>query len=185
MISDIDDTVKLSDVTDRRALLERTFLRRFEPVPGMPELYRRWRDAGAAFHFVSSSPWQIQAPLREFLADADFPPATLHLKQVRFRDASLFDVFETGTVTKPRQIEPLLKTFPERTFVLVGDTGEQDPEVYAALLRKYPAQITHVFLRDVGGRGSDPARFADTFAGIPPDRWERFTDPGSLALPVL
>lgn len=59
VISDIDDTIKISHVVDKRLLLERTFLKPFEEAPGMAELYRGWADIGAAFHYLSSSPWQL------------------------------------------------------------------------------------------------------------------------------
>jgi len=64
VISDIDDTIKISEVADRKALLRNTFLRGFEAVAGMPKLYRSWAKAGARFHYVSASPWQLcGAPL--------------------------------------------------------------------------------------------------------------------------
>ena len=59
VISDIDDTIKQSEVADRRKLLQNTFLREFEPVIGMAEVYQGWAAQGAAFHYVSSSPWQL------------------------------------------------------------------------------------------------------------------------------
>lgn len=69
VISDIDDTIKISEVADRRALLANTFVREFRPVPGMPELYRRWAASGTAFHYVSSSTWQLYPALAAFLDD--------------------------------------------------------------------------------------------------------------------
>lgn len=68
IISDIDDTVKLSNVLDKRKLLRNTFLEEFHVVPGMPELYRNWSDTfDASFHFVSASPWQVSPRLNSSL----------------------------------------------------------------------------------------------------------------------
>ena len=159
VISDIDDTVKITEVTDRRALVDNTFFQDFRAVPGMAAKYREWAARGVALHFVSSSPWQLYAPLREFLARSGFPEAVLHLKLVRFKDETLLDLFAPGRETKPRQIEPLLERFPERHFVLVGDSGEQDPEVYADLLRRHPEQILRVYIRNITGARRDDARF--------------------------
>ena len=52
VISDIDDTLKHTHVLSRQALLANTFLREFEPIPGMANLFREWSDQGAAFHYV-------------------------------------------------------------------------------------------------------------------------------------
>ena len=180
IVSDIDDTVKISNVTDHKQLLKSAFLLDFAAAPGMANLYSRWAAQDASFHFVSSSPWQLYTPLQEFLDDSGFPWATFNLKAVRFRDETLFDLFKKGTETKPLLIKAILDRYPERTFILVGDSGEQDPEVYAALLREYPDQVAEVYLRNVTQAAADDERFATLFNGIEPDRWHLFDDPGQL-----
>lgn len=180
IVSDIDDTVKISNVTDHKQLLESAFLLDFAAAPGMHRLFSDWAAQDASFHFVSSSPWQLYTPLREFLDDSGFPWATFNLKAVRFRDETLFDLFKKGTETKPLLIEAILDRYPERTFILVGDSGEQDPEVYAALLREYPDQVAGVYIRNVTQAASDDERFATLFNGIEPERWHLFDDPGQL-----
>ena len=57
VVSDIDDTVKISDVLDKTELVRKTFSKPFEAVPGMPQAYAFWERQGAVFHYVSSSPW--------------------------------------------------------------------------------------------------------------------------------
>jgi phosphatidate phosphatase APP1 len=180
VISDIDDTVKISGVTDHRNLLENTFLLDFAATPGMAELYRNWDEDNVSFHYVSSSPWQLYAPLQEFLDENGFPPAELNLKAVRFRDRTLFELFKKGTETKPIQIEKILSTWPDRSFVLVGDSGEQDPEVYADFLRRYPQRLERALIRNVTEESPDNERFASLFAGIDSGRWQLFDDPATL-----
>ena len=184
VISDIDDTVKITAVTDRKRMIEYTFLLDFVAAPGMAGLYGEWADGGTSFHFVSSSPWQLYSPLSEFLDDSEFPWATFNLKAIRFRDETLFDLFKKGTETKPKIIEHVLTTYPGRRFILVGDSGEQDPEVYAALLRKHPEQVLKAYVRNVTQETADNARFSSVFDGIDADRWQLFDDPGSLTLPA-
>jgi hypothetical protein len=183
VISDIDDTVKVSNVGDHKSLLEQTFLLDFAAAPGMAELYREWSTNDMGFHFVSSSPWQLYDPLREFLDGKAFPWASFSLKPVRFRDASLFDLFKKGTETKPAAIEKILDRYPEREFVLVGDSGEHDPEVYADLLRKRPDQILKIYIRNVTQESAENERFRAVFKGIDSDRWQLFDDPKTLSLP--
>src|SRR5262249_31885826 len=74
VISDIDDTLKISEVTDRRKLLHNTLLNVFACVPGMSDLYQLWqKQFDAAFHFVSASPWHLYPCLSEFLHAQHFP----------------------------------------------------------------------------------------------------------------
>ena len=177
VISDIDDTVKISNVTDHKLLPENAFLLDFMAAPGMADLYKDWSKRDASFHFVSSSPWQLYTPLQEFLDDGGFPWATFNLKAVRFRDETLFDLFKKGTETKPALIKDILGRYPGRTFILVGDSGEQDPEVYATLLREYPDQVSKVYIRNVTQAATDDGRFGTLFEGIDPVRWHLFENP--------
>ncbi len=183
VISDIDDTVKISGVLDKKTLLDYTFLREFEAAPGMPERFREWANDDVSFHFVSSSPWQLYEPLDEFVRLNGFPWATYSLKTVRFRDETFFDLFKKGTDTKPAIIRSILDRYPQREFALVGDSGEQDPEVYAALLKSRPDQVRKVFIRNVSEEQPDNERFSALFDGVDPSAWVLFDDPQTLALP--
>ena len=107
----------------------------------------------------------------------------MSLKSIRFRDETFFDLFKKGTETKPASIEKILAAYPGRDFVLVGDSGEQDPEVYAALIREYPDQVRKIHIRNVTRETPDNDRFKAVFADIEPDRWSLFDDPKTLDLP--
>ncbi len=183
IISDIDDTVKISNVTDKRSLLEHTFLLDFNAAPGMADLYEEWQLDGLSLHFVSSSPWQLYSPLVEFLNASGFSPSALNLKSVRFRDETLLDLFKKGTETKPAAIEKILNTYPGRRFVLVGDSGEQDPEVYAELITRYPEQVLEIYIRNVTGESAGNGRFASVFRNVEKSRWQLFDHPRELRLP--
>lgn len=174
IISDIDDTIKISHVGDRRALIANTFLRKFEPVDRMAQLYREWAESGAVFHYLSASPWQLYRPLSEFLRAEGFPDGTLHLKQVRLKDASVLSLFGSQQQYKSAAIERILADFPRRRFVLVGDSGEQDPEIYGAAARKHPDQVVRILIRDVDGSGADATRYRAAFAQVPEDQWRIF-----------
>src|SRR5206468_1264952 len=86
VLSDIDDTIKISDVRDRRELIQNTFCRPFQPVPGMAGTYQRWAAEGAQFHYVTASPWQLYLPLAEFVRSNGFPAGTFHMKSFRVKD---------------------------------------------------------------------------------------------------
>ena len=192
IISDIDDTIKVTQVTDRKAMLRRTFLEPFEPVPGMANLYQQWAAAAkptpgesrepfaVAFHFVSSSPWQLYEPLAKFTCDEDFPPATFHLKRFRLRPSGVMALLADPLETKPQVIRRILETYPKRKFVLVGDSGEKDPEVYATIAREFPEQIASILIRDVTDEAADSPRYHEAFDGVPDEKWQVFTDPTEI-----
>eukprot|EP00419_Tripos_fusus_P002194 CAMPEP_0172684410 /NCGR_PEP_ID=MMETSP1074-20121228/19535_1 /TAXON_ID=2916 /ORGANISM="Ceratium fusus, Strain PA161109" /LENGTH=858 /DNA_ID=CAMNT_0013503417 /DNA_START=257 /DNA_END=2833 /DNA_ORIENTATION=+ len=173
VISDIDDTVKVTDVfRGREAVLRNTFLHDYRAVPGMPELYRKWAsELGASFQYVSKSPPALHQPLLKFLTTSGFPISSMHLCPLMSLERKSF---------KTRTIEKILEAFPKRQVVLVGDSGERDPEIYAALLRQHPKQIVKVFIREV-----DPSHPVDpvVFDGIRTDRWQVFRDPTKVVLP--
>jgi phosphatidate phosphatase APP1 len=157
VISDIDDTIKVSGVVDRRELLANTFLKEFRSVEGMADVYQRWANLGADFHYVSSSPWQLYEPLLEMKNRNSFPVGTIHLKNFRFRD-QFFQRMKLKRHGKSTTIRFLMNSFPDRQFVLIGDSGEKDPEIYAKICRKFPNQVKGVFIRDLPKRPLDADR---------------------------
>ena len=182
VISDIDDTIKITGVHDRKATLRNTFLEPFKPVPGMAAAYQHWaQTTDAQFCYVSASPWQLFQPLSEFIRTNGFPAGPSYLKNFRWKDKSFFALFESPEKFKPIVIEPLLARFPERRFVLVGDSGQRDPEIYGALARSHPQQVARIFIRDVTGKPTDAARYQAAFRDLPPRMWRVFHDPAEIA----
>ena len=184
VISDIDDTVKISNVADRRELLKNTLLREFVPVPGMPEAFSRWEAAGAAFHYVSASPWQLSNCLCSFLGAAGLPAGSMHLKLFRLKDSTPLGRLTSRKRSKRRAIEQIMRDFPRRRFTLVGDSGERDPEVYAAVARRRPEQVAGVFIRRVPDRAAAShvsLRFDKLARRLPAGGLQTFVDAADLA----
>ena len=177
VISDVDDTIKVSHVRDRHALLRKTFYEPFQPVPGMAAVYRAWAAEGASFHYVSASPWQLYEPLAEFTAASGFPAGSWHLKQFRVKDGSFLALLDAPENYKPTVLEPLLRQFPKRRFLLVGDSGERDPEIYGALARQFPAQVHSIFIRDVTGEDAKAVRYEAALKDVPTSKWRVFREP--------
>ena len=180
VISDVDDTIKISEVRDKKMLLMRTFLREFEAVPDMAATYRRWASAGASFHYVSASPWQLFDVLAGFIKTADYPRGSMHLKQFRVKDSSFLSLFDDPQAYKRPILHDLISRSPGRRFVLIGDSGELDPEAYGATYREFPGQVAAIYIRDVSNESQGAPRYATAFAEVPADRWTIFTEPGSL-----
>ena len=152
VISDIDDTIKVSNVGNLSQLLTNTFLREFQEVEGMSAVYRSWADLGARFHYVSSSPWQLFQPLVNLRVRGKFPHGSFHLREFRWRDQMFGRIRRPQYRGKAVVIHSLLRSMPQRKFVLIGDSGEHDPEIYQRVCQRYPAQILGLFIRQIGRR---------------------------------
>jgi hypothetical protein len=180
VISDIDDTLKHSHVACKRTLLANTFLRPFETIPGMARIFRDWWAEGATFHYVSSSPWQLYEHLAEHLAGEGFPTGSFHLRAFRLRDHLLRRILMLRRSGKLGVIRAIFKKFPRRRFLLVGDSGEHDPEVYGALARRYPQQVAGILIRQLADERNVRRRYARAFRRVDPARLKLFEDAAEL-----
>lgn len=147
VISDIDDTI-LETGVQRAGLMVRQTLTGSAltrtPFPGAAELYRDLAGAGpdpSPFFYVSSSPWNLHAFLRAFLEHRHFPLGPLLLRDLLGG--------REGRATKHGRIEEILALHPQLPFVLIGDSGERDPEVYAEIVRAHPRRMLAVYIREV------------------------------------
>lgn len=162
IISDIDDTVITTNVTKRLKMLITTIAANEHtriPFEGVAAFYRALqKGAGAAdnnpIFYVSSSPWNLYGFLIEFFRKHEIPFGPLFLKD--FGTHTLFSGGEHQT-HKLENIAHILDTFAHLPFVLIGDSGEQDPEIYRQIVEKYPNRIRAVYIRDVN---PNPERIA-------------------------
>ncbi len=175
VISDIDDTIRITQVpAGARAVVRTTFFEEFEPAPGMVERFRTWVEEEpeglVAVHYVSAGPWQLYPSLAEFLFDEDpgFPEGTFHMRDVRknmFSVTTWRDLYTLALGDEPtyrhkvQTIAEIMERFPQREFVLVGDSGEHDPEVYRTIDERFPGQVREIVIRDVvEDLEADPSR---------------------------
>lgn len=180
VISDIDDTIKVTEVwKGKKTLMENSFLKDFKAVPGMASVYQKWQSQSdnISFHYVSSSVYQLYEDLEDFRMKAGFPPATFHLKTIRPKNlpSTLSKIAADPLETKSVAIESILRRLPWRSFVLVGDSGEKDPEVYAEIAKRHPSQVSAIFIRNVNN-----ATNSSRFNGLSSDKWAFFDDATDL-----
>jgi phosphatidate phosphatase APP1 len=154
VITDMDDTIKITDMLNHRKKMANTFVLPFRAVPGMADLYRSWKEAlgpSIHFHVVSAGPWQLNEPLRRFTEEAGFPAFTWDMRSVDIGDVSVLlrELRSNPKEFKLAKIQAFMARFPKRHVVLVGDSGEQDPEVYSAILAEFPDRVDAVFIRNV------------------------------------
>ncbi len=180
VISDIDDTVKVTEGWRKDARIANTFARPFEAVAGMAEVYREWAAKGAVFHYVSGSPWQLYPSFAEGFARVGLPPGAFHLRPFRLADGTGLAFFSSPREYKLKTVSAIVERFPRSVFVLVGDSGEQDPEVYGEIGRRYPERVGAIFIRDVSVGESQAGRFEKAFRGLPPSHWHVFKSADDL-----
>lgn len=159
VISDIDDTVKITEIpAGAPTVIKNTFFREFKAAPNMAKMYQDWMDA--SFHYVSGGPWQLYRPLSAFLFSKPngFPEGTFHMKNVTKNLLSantwedLKELVTNENLTfdlKVSTISEIMLRFPNRRFILVGDSGEKDPEVYREIKRRFSEQVSETWIRDV------------------------------------
>ncbi|KAK6350481.1 hypothetical protein TWF718_003672 [Orbilia javanica] len=149
LISDIDDTIKNSAVTAGvREMARNVFVRDYNSltIPGITELYNTLAFLDVPIHYVSNSPWQLYPLVRDYFKAANLPSGSFHLKQYQ----SVFQgIFEPVQDRKRGSLERILRDFPNRRFIMVGDSGEADLEVYVAVALANPGRIRAIFIRDV------------------------------------
>ncbi len=144
VVSDIDDTLLETGVQRVWRMLHQTFtgsaLTR-TPFEGAPELYRDLAAGTNPFFYVSSSPWNLHSFLVAFLRHHDFPRGPVLLRDLLGTSA--------GREQKHGRINEILELHPGLPFVLLGDSGEKDPEIYADIVRAHPHRILAVYIREV------------------------------------
>ncbi len=146
VVSDIDDTIVFSNVLSKWRMVLSLALsnaRTRKPFPGVAAFYRALHQGVNPVFYVSKSPWNLYAPLVEYLEVQRLPLGPLVLRDFGLR---------MDKEHKSRAIDAILCTYPALPFVLIGDSGEHDPEIYADLVRRHPRRIRTVYIRSVDPR---------------------------------
>jgi len=161
IISDIDDTILISEVTDKDKLLANTLLKnplQRKVVPGVADFYRRLaarnpKPEAAPIIYLSASPRQLHGSIQAFLDFNRFPSGVLITKKITNDRTS--EPLLDQVAYKTQKIEDILMRLPHVRFVLVGDDGEKDPEIYHDIGTRHPARVEAIWIRRVN---PDPAR---------------------------
>jgi phosphatidate phosphatase APP1 len=170
IISDIDDTVVRSSAANVLKMVWIVLLNNahtrlpFEGVAAFYEALRRGAD-GRGYNpifYVSSSPWNIYDVLEDFLNVHGVPPGPLFLKDWSPTVLGKHRDHKLGIIRR------LLRTYPELPFVLIGDSGEEDPEIYRQVVREHPGRVRTIYIRDVTSavRGAEVKAIAEEVRGF-------------------
>lgn len=156
IISDIDDTVLQSSATNYLKAARLMFLKNARtrlPFAGVAAFYQMLQQGDGTqsgrnpVFYVSSSPWNLYPLLIDFFEFQNIPTGPLFLKDYGITADQLFT--SGHGKHKLKQIEKIMSTYPELPFVLVGDSGQKDPEIYQQAAAHYPGRIKAIYIRDV------------------------------------
>ncbi|MFC5270062.1 App1 family protein [Adhaeribacter terreus] len=155
IISDIDDTVIQTGATSMLATARNVFFNNARtrlPFAGVSAFYKslqlgRNGKRNNPFFYVSSSPWNTYDLLRDFLDLNEIPGGPILLRDLGI-DQNKF-IKSDHLSHKMREIENILITYPKLSFVLIGDSGQEDARIYEEVVKKHPGRILAIYIRDV------------------------------------
>ncbi|KAH9072238.1 hypothetical protein EDB83DRAFT_2517013 [Lactarius deliciosus] len=111
-------------------------------IPGMGEWYSKMWSLGVRFHYVSNGPFELLPVISAFFQLAQLPTGS-------------------GSLAVRDGVVEVLNSFPDSGFILIGDSGEQDLELYANVAKEYSQQILCIFIRDVNTYDDDGGGIED------------------------
>jgi phosphatidate phosphatase APP1 len=159
IISDIDDTIVPTGATRLFTMLKTTFLGNAHtrlPFPGVAAFYRALAKGNDGiernpFFYVSSSPWNLYDFLMEFLEVHEIPKGPLMLRDLGLSK----EQFIAGShwEHKLRQVEKIFEIERHLPFILIGDSGQHDPEIYLQVVKDFPGRVKMIYIRDIKSSG--------------------------------
>ncbi|CCC08842.1 unnamed protein product [Sordaria macrospora k-hell] len=188
VISDVDDTIKITQTSDPVGILRSTFVAEPTPIAGMPELYWQIKDMvtpSAPWFYLSASPYNLYPFLRNF-THRYYPRGQLILRDASWMTIpGLLSNLTLGTQKyKVDRMKKLYEWLPKKKMICIGDSTQSDPEAYGEMYRKHPEWIKLILIRkvtDIAAVGTEtknaPKRFEEAFKGVPREAWHVFEDP--------
>ena len=156
IITDVDDTILISHAT---SMLKKVWLiltknsKTRLPFTGVSEFYKELHigtkgDFTNPVFYVSSSEWNLYDFLEDFCETRDLPKGVFLLQELK---TSLWKLIKSGGGThmhKEEKIRRVLETY-DLPFILIGDSGQRDAEIYSNIARAFPGRIKSIYIRDV------------------------------------
>ncbi|MGB3613192.1 MAG: phosphatase domain-containing protein [Elainellaceae cyanobacterium] len=154
VVSDIDDTIVHTAATDMLKMIRIAYLGNAKsrtPFDGVPEFYQALqRGTGQApnpIFYASSSAWNMYDLFTKFMAFNGIPKGPILLRDIEMSLANWFSFDHESH--KLENILPLLERFPGLPFLLIGDSGQQDAEIYSGIAQDHPDRVLGILIRDV------------------------------------
>jgi phosphatidate phosphatase APP1 len=158
IISDVDDTILVSYATQKLMKIKLMFLNNahtrmpFEGVAGFYEALQNGSGNGVfnPIFYVSNSEWNLYDLLYEFIGFNRIPKGPLLLREMAIRVLRPWKLREVNKNHKIESIISIFNMYPGMKFILIGDSGQKDPEIYSEVVKRYPNRVPAIYIRDVG-----------------------------------
>ena len=155
LISDIDDTIMVSEATDFLEKIRVMVLRNAttrKPFEGVGAFYRaleagKNKKAQNPIFYISSSSWNLYDLFERFCQINGIPKGVFLLRELGISENKFIRGGHESH--KLEKISHVLEAFPDLPFVLIGDSGQKDPEIYQEVVKRYPGRIKTIYIRDV------------------------------------
>lgn len=115
----------------------------------MADWYSTLFKEGVEIHYASNGPQELFPVIAKFLDHGQFPLGSIRLKEYGGASSALAKLWEDPGLRKRAAVEEVILEFPYCRFILVGDSGEADLDLYLLLAQQYPKQILAIYIRDV------------------------------------
>ena len=149
VISDIDDTIVQTNATSMvrmmRSIMNNAAARL--PFEGVSDLYRALHVERNPIFYVSSSPWNLYELLHDYMDINGIPHGPMLLQDWGIDESTL--IIASHTEHKLAQVQTLVDYYGHMKWVLIGDSGQHDPEIYLRVIQAHPHRILAAFIRDV------------------------------------
>eukprot|EP00834_Sanchytrium_tribonematis_P003604 NODE_144_length_15804_cov_0.729131.p7 type:complete len:311 gc:universal NODE_144_length_15804_cov_0.729131:3165-4097(+) len=143
VISDIDDTLKISNITSLRKALIALLMQPLQPFQDIVPVMNRWSASNVSFAYISAGFKQSFNFIEPFIHKY-FPPGPVLLRSVglsTFMEKDGIFAFKVATILE------LLSTSDTCNVTLIGDSTQVDAKVYSYIYKLYPSRIDHIFIR--------------------------------------
>jgi phosphatidate phosphatase APP1 len=155
IISDIDDTVMETGAANILRMIRITFFNNAHtrlPFEGVAAFYRALeRGPTLTCHnpvfYVSSGPWNLYDMISDFFAVQSMPLGPILLQDFGVDREKFIKVAHRAH--KLEQIERIMRLYPRMRFVLIGDSGQHDPEIYEQVVADLPGRVVAIYIREV------------------------------------
>ena len=187
LVSDIDDTVMVTSLPRPLLAFWNTFVlheHARRPVPGMAAMYRDLmaRDPDAPVVYLSTGAWNVAPTLQRFLERHGYPPGPLLLTDWGPTPEGWF---RSGQAHKRASLARLARELPQVRWLLVGDDGQHDPQLYEEFTRRAPQNVQAVAIRQLSPAEQVLSHGTPVPAHAQQDATARAQEPSGTATPSV
>lgn len=168
VVSDIDDTLVRSDVSEKIKAVSRLLLNNAynsEPIPGTAALLRALENKDGTqdgdIFYLSGSPLNFSDRIHAYLDYQNYPKGPVNLKKWGFSENDDNPIQQSDY--KLRKLRELFAFYPQKSFLLFGDSSEVDTEIYTQIAEEFPGRVKGIFINNVNGQNPDDLRFSQVY----------------------